>query len=111
MLKPPPDLEDQVRTVVTSTVNFFGQRLTVRGVPFAQQDTQFGRCAHVAVWICHYTAALRDDTQRRLMADFTLLADANVVEGRPLPSQGLTGLQLSNLLRDFGLPPLFYPNG
>jgi hypothetical protein len=111
MLKPPPDLEDQVRTAVTSTVNFFGQRLTVRGVPFAQQDTQFGRCAHVAAWICHYTAALRDDTQRRLMADFTLLADANVVEGRPLPSQGLTGLQLSNLLRDFGLPPLFYRMG
>lgn len=111
MLRPPPDLEDQIRTSVVSTVSFFGQRLTVSGVPFAQQDAQFGRCAHVAAWICHYSAALRGDTQRRLMADFTLLADASVLEGRPLPSQGLTGLQLSNLLRDFGLPPLFYRMG
>ena len=111
MLTPPPDLTASIRTAVTSTVSFFGQRLHVSGVPFAEQDAQFGRCAHVAAWICHYSAALRGDTPRRLMADFTLLADANVLEGRPVPSQGLTGLQLSNLLRDFGLPPLFYRMG
>ena len=111
MLAPPPELAPAVRTSVESTVSFFGQRLLIAAVPFAQQDTQFGRCAHVAAWICHYTAALRHDTHRRVMADFTLLADANVVEGRPVPSQGLTGLQLTNLLRDFGLPPLFYRMG
>jgi hypothetical protein len=111
MLAPPPELASAVRTSVESTVSFFGQRLLVVAVPFAQQDTQFGRCAQVAAWICHYTAALRHDTHRRAMADFTLLADANVVEGRPVPSQGLTGLQLTNLLREFGLPPLFYRMG
>jgi hypothetical protein len=111
MLTPPPALEGYVRAAVTLTVNFFGQRLTVRGVPFAEQDTQFGRCAHIAAWICHYSASLRGDAKRRMMADFTLFADANVVEGRPLPSQGLTGLQLSNLLREFELPPLFYRMG
>ncbi|MFT3851949.1 MAG: hypothetical protein QM733_04320 [Ilumatobacteraceae bacterium] len=111
MLAPPPDLAPAIRTAVECTVSFFGQRLAVSAVPFAEQNAPFGRCAHVAAWTCHYAAALRQDTHRRVMADFTLLADANVSEGRPLPSQGLTGLQLSNLLRDLGLPPLVYRMG
>jgi hypothetical protein len=111
MLAPPPDLRRFVQTAVTDTVNFFGQRLEVSGVPFAQQDTQFGRCAHVAAWICHFTGVLRGDVSRRAMADFSLLADASVAEGRPLPSQGLTGLQLSNLMREFDLPPIVYRMG
>lgn len=111
VLAPPPDLKDAVHTAVRDTVSFFGQALEVRGAPFAQQDTQFGRCAHVAAWICHYTAYLRGDVMRRPMADFSLFADANVAEGRPLPSEGLTGLQLSNLMRDFGLPPIVYRMG
>ncbi len=111
MLVPPPTLKQAIHTAVRDEVNFFGQRIEVTGVPFAQQDTQFGRCAHVAVWICHYTAVLRGDVSRRPMADFSLFADASVAEGRPLPSQGLTGLQLSNLMREFGLPPIVYRMG
>lgn len=111
MLVPPPELAAAVRAAVEAEVSFFGQRLTVRAVPFAQQDAQFGRCAHVAAWICHYTAALRGDVARRSMADFSLQADARVAEGRPVPSLGLTGLQLTNLLCDFGLPPLYYRMG
>lgn len=111
VLLPPSDMSDYIQTTVVDRVNFFGQRLTVSGVPFAQQDTQFGRCAHVAAWICHYTAYLRGDVPRRTMADFSVYADANVAEGRPLPSQGLTGLQLSNLMREFDLPPIVYRMG
>ncbi len=111
MLRPPPDLAGSVHALVDDRVSLFGQDLLVSAVPFAQQDTQFGRCAHVAAWICHYTAFLRGDVPRRAMADFSLLADANVAEGRPLPSQGLTGLQLSNLLRELGLPPILYRLG
>ncbi len=111
LLAPPPELKDVVQTAVHDRVNLFGQTLKISGVPFAQQDTQFGRCAHVAAWICHYTAHLRGDVARRPMADFSLLADADVAEGRPFPSQGLTGLQLSNLMREFGLPPIIYRMG
>ncbi len=111
LLPPPPSLADVVQCQVKSTVHFFGQTLNVEGVPFAQQDTQFGRCAHVAAWVCHYSAVLRDRLERKPMADFSLLADSSVAEGRPLPSPGLTGLQLSNLLRDFGLPPIMYRMG
>lgn len=42
------------------------------------------------------------------MADFGLLADHSVMSGRPVPSAGLTGLQISNLMSQFGLPPIFY---
>ena len=111
LLSPPPELKDVVQTAVHDVVNLFGQTLKISGVPFAQQDTQFGRCAHVAAWICHYTAFLRGDVARRPMADFSLFADADVAEGRPFPSQGLTGLQISNLMRDFGLPPIMYRIG
>jgi hypothetical protein len=111
MLVPPPGLADAVQAAVQDKVNFFGQVLDVRGVPFAQQDTQFGRCAHVAAWMCHFTAHLRGDVARREMADFSLFADASVALGRPTPSQGLTGLQLSNLMRDFDLPPIVYQMG
>lgn len=111
LLAPPPTLATSVQTAVVDHPSFFGQELEVTGVPFAQQDTQFGRCAHVAAWTCHYTAALRGDVSRRPMADFSLLADASVAEGRPLPSEGLTGLQLSNLMREFNLPPIVYRMG
>lgn len=111
LLAPPADLRKAIRTAVTDTVHLFGQTLSVTGVPYAQQDTQFGRCAHVAAWICHYTAYLREDVARRSMADFSLMADASVAEGRPLPSQGLTGLQLSNLMSEFDLPPIVYRMG
>ena len=111
MLVPPPDLADAVQTAVSDRVNFFGHVLEVSGVPFVQQDTQFGRCAHAAAWMCHHTAHLRGDVPPRPMADFSLLADASVAEGRPLPSQGLTGLQLSNLMRELDLPPIVYRMG
>lgn len=110
MLRPPPELK-AVQTVVEESIDFFGQRLTIEAVPFAQQDTQFGRCAHVAAWICHYAAFRRGDVERRPMADFGLMADPSVAEGRPIPSQGLTGLQLSNLMREFDLPPILYRMG
>ena len=111
VLAPPPDMQAILQSSVRDSVNFFGQVLTVQGVPFAQQDTQFGRCAHVTAWICHYTAHLRGEVSRRPMADFSLFADASVAEGRPFPSQGLTGLQLSNLMREFDLPPIVYRMG
>lgn len=111
MLVPPASIQAYMSCSVLDSVHFFGQKLVVRGVPFAQQDTQFGRCAHVAAWICHYTAVLRGDVARQPMAEFSIRADATVSEGRPIPSQGLTGLQLSNLLQEFGLPPIVYRMG
>lgn len=108
VLQPPPGMADAVRTQVRDQVNFFGQNLTVEGVPFMQQDTQLGRCAHAAAWMCHYAGHRRDGVARRPMADFSLSANPGLGYGRPLPSQGLTVQQLLELLRTFDLPASFY---
>lgn len=108
MLKPPPGLESAIRTSVSEEVSFFGQKLVVSAVPFVQQDTQLGRCAHAAAWVCHYSAFRRGDVARRPIADFSLFADPSLGYGRPLPSEGLTVQQLLELLRYFDLPAAFY---
>lgn len=108
MLKPPPGLESAIRTAVSEEVTFFGQKLNVSGVPFVQQDTQLGRCAHAAAWVCHYSAFRRGDVARRPIADFSLFADPSLGYGRQLPSEGLTVQQLLELLRYFDLPAAFY---
>lgn len=108
LLRPPPGVASAVRTTVHDEVNFFGQRLQVEGVPFVQQDTQVGRCAHAAAWMCHYSAFRRGEVARRPMAEFSLSAEPGLGYGRPLPSPGLTVQQLLELLRAFGLPPMFY---
>jgi hypothetical protein len=111
MLPPPPDLVTAVRTSVTERVNFFGQDLNIRGVPFTQQDAQLGACAQAAAWMCHFTAHLRGDTGRRTKADFSLKADASLQASRAMPSGGLTVMQLSELFRTFELPAMFYSVG
>ena len=108
MLPPPAALADAVRTSVVDRVNFFGQELTVRGVPFAQQDAQLGACAHAAAWMSHYTAYLRGEVARRSKADFALKADASLHPSRALPTGGLTVVQLSELFRTFELPAMYY---
>lgn len=111
LIPPPPDLAGAVRTLVSETVNFFGQDLVVTGVPFAQQDAQLGACAHAAAWMCHFSAHLRGDTGRRTKAEFSLEADASLHPDRSTPSTGLTVTQLSQLFRTFELPALFYSVG
>ena len=111
MLRPPKDIYDAMRAQVTEEVSFFGQPLEVTGVPFAQQDTQLGSCAHAAAWMCHYTAHLRQEVERRPRAEFSLLADASLHPSRSLPTQGLTVTQLSDLFRRVGLPAIFYALG
>ena len=111
MLPPPPDLAGAVRTLVTESVSFFGQDLTVAGVPFAQQDAQLGSCAQAAAWMCHFSAHLRGEVHRRPKAEFSLKAPASLHPSRSLPSGGLTALQLSEVFRTFELPALFYDVG
>ncbi|MDP9069262.1 MAG: hypothetical protein M3N53_13080 [Actinomycetota bacterium] len=108
LLRPPPGLEGATRTEVKATANLFGQDLSVRAVPFVQQDTRLGRCAHAAAWMCHYMGYLRGDVARRTMADFSLLAEPALGMGRPLPSEGLTDRQLVELFRQFDLPCKVY---
>jgi hypothetical protein len=108
LFNPPPDIAPFIRTLVKDRVNLFGQELIASGVPFMQQDAQLGRCAHVAAWVCHYTAHLRGDVGRRAISDFALSIDAGLGVSRPVPSSGLSGYQMLELLRVFDLPAIFY---
>lgn len=111
MLKPPNTLRNSVRTGVNENVTFFGQRLEVKAVPFMQQDARLGSCAHVALWMCHYSAFRhRSDRTvgRRPIAQFSSAVNPALGIGRILPSSGLTLHQISDILGQFGLPPLYY---
>jgi hypothetical protein len=111
MLKPPTLIADAIRAKVKEEISFFGDRLTVEGTPFAQQDTQFGACAHAAAWVCHYTAFLRGDVARRPRSEFSTLVNASLHPARAMPTSGLTVDQLSDLFRAMGLPAIFYALG
>jgi hypothetical protein len=108
LIAPPAEIAPFIRTTVSDRVNLFGQELLVQGVPFMQQDTQLGRCAHVAAWICYHSAHLRGDVGHKLISDFALSTDAGLGLSRPVPSGGLTANQLLELMRIFELPALFY---
>ncbi|GAA3878375.1 hypothetical protein GCM10022275_28650 [Tessaracoccus defluvii] len=111
MLVPPPDLRLAVRTAVAETIHLFGQELSVVAVPFAEQDTTLGVCAHAAAWSCHYTAALRRYCAPLTIAELAETADASLSPHRAFPNQGLTVQQLSDLFRRHGTPPMFYMIG
>lgn len=107
MLPPPPG-GPVSQCAVRETIHLFGQSLTVRGMPFTQQDSRLGACAHAAAWMCHYTAVLRGDVGRRARADFALEADQSLGIGRAVPTKGLTIFQIADLMRRFGLPAEFH---
>ncbi|WP_282947172.1 hypothetical protein [Cellulomonas endometrii] len=107
MLPPPADAPG-AQCAVEETIHLFGQPLTVRGVPFSQQDSRLGACAHTAAWVCHYTAVLRGDVERRPRADFALLANSSLSAGRAVPTKGLTSPQIGALMTQVGLPAEFH---
>lgn len=109
MLAPPTSLHDAVRTGVREVVGFFGQTLTVRAVPFLQQDARLGSCAHAASWVCHYSAYRGErGVGRRTIGEFSAAVDPGLGVGRTLPSTGLTLHQMSQVLGAFGVPALYY---
>jgi hypothetical protein len=61
--------------------------------------------------MCHQTAHLRGDVERRPRADFSLLANTSMQPHRTTPTQGLSITQLSDLFRTLRLPAIFYRLG
>jgi len=88
-------------SAIVETVNFYGQRLSVRGVPFMQQDQRFAMCAHVAVWTLNYSAYRRGTVERRLIADLVGLA-GSIHPLRPRTSDGLSDQQVATMLSELG---------
>ncbi len=103
MLRPPPELP--VLTAVTDNITFFGQPLSVTGVPFMQQDERLGVCANIVAWIVHYSGFRRGTHSRRLIAEF-LNRTSDFF--RPKASIGLTPLELVLLLDSAGFRCEFF---
>jgi hypothetical protein len=91
----------QESTAIAEPVNFFGQKLLVRGVPFMQQDQRFAVCSHVAAWVLHYSAFRRGLQERRHIADLVGIAGP-IHPLRPRTSDGLTESQVAQMLNELG---------
>lgn len=108
VMAPPPELETATLTLATDEVSFFGTPLSVCGVPFCEQDSEYLRCAHAAAWICHYTAARRGNIGRRHTAEIVELSPDVLSPERAVPSSGLNPNQLQALFRALGQPAIVY---
>jgi hypothetical protein len=108
VLTPPPQLRHATMACVNDEVSLFGNRLTIAGAPFSEQDGEFLRCAHAAIWGCHYSAFRRGLTGRRSTAELADLVPALLSPRRALPSPGMKPEQIQAVFASTGQPALIY---
>lgn len=110
LLRPPPALinANAVLTEVDDNVSFFGASLAVSGVPFSQQDGEYVRCAHAALWTCQYIVYRQRVIGRYTTADVIALSPTTLDLQRAMPSKGMNVPQMQTVLSEMGLPPLTY---
>lgn len=108
VIAPPPQLKDAIRVTVTDEVTLFGARLSVTGAPYCAQDGEYLRCAHAALWVCHYTAFKRGLVGRKLTAELAEMVPSVLSPSRSLPSPGLGFEQIQAVFDGTGQPALLY---
>lgn len=108
LLAPPPGLDGATLALVDDEVSFFGNRLSIRGVPFCQQDGEFFRCAQAAAWMCHYSAVRKGLVGRHSTASIVEQTPSLLSPERALPSKGMNLNQLQAVFGALGQPALFY---
>ncbi|MDR1463153.1 MAG: hypothetical protein LBI68_08480, partial [Azoarcus sp.] len=94
----------------TYCVNLYGLELTVRSLPYQEQDTVVAACATSALWSCfHGTGRL---FQHKIPAPFEItkwaediIPDNPDVSARMFPNAGLTYAQMAYAIRRVGLEP------
>lgn len=94
-------------TAIDEPVNFFGQRLWVRGVPFMQQDARYAICAQVALWSVHYSLFRRGVVERKLVSDVVGASQA-LTPMRPVIPLGLHPHEAIRVLAALGLGSFEY---
>jgi hypothetical protein len=105
MIGPPQELAAGVVTLVEERVHLFGHEFSISGVPFISQDAQYLRCAHAAQWMVLRHANLLRGTPRRLPGDIHDASLGGTVNGRQIPSDGLSIPQMLVGLTNLGLSP------
>lgn len=88
-------------------VNIGGSKLSVSGAAFMEQDRIVGVCASVALWMSTTTMAWRFGFSEYTTCEITERANQYLIQGRPMPSEGLTYEQMTHALRTMGYDPIF----
>ncbi len=90
------------------TTSLLGNQLTVKGMPFIQQETNVGVCAEADLWMVARYLNKMSETVRHRPAEITEMATRAYSVG--LPRDGLTDSQIFNAFGAMGLKAqLFYP--
>ena len=95
------DRMDLVHCQAKSIVSLLGNELSIRCMPFMQQDTSVGVCAEADLWMVARYANLLGDAGRYRPATITSLATKTITVGPP--REGLIDLQILDALRHMGL--------
>ena len=107
LLTPAPDGGEYVTCRVQGDARPFGEERKVHGFPFLGQDSQFGRCAHSAVWMVSYYHHLANRAPRYYMSDIVRATEQHEYE-RVMPSAGLTDKQVGIACQRLGIPAIQY---
>jgi len=85
-------------------VHVNGKRLSVSGYPYISQDTDATVCAHATLWgVCRYFSQRHASYAEILPYDLVKLTATTT--GRVVPYRGMTYLDYSKILSDFGCHP------
>jgi hypothetical protein len=107
-MAPPSALAGATLVTIDDEVSLYGNDLNVTGVPFMEQDGEFLRCAHAAIWGCHYVAFRRGLVGRRLTAELAEMTPRLLSPDRSLPSRGMVLEQIQAVFDATGQPALRY---
>ncbi len=92
------------------TVNIAGQKFTIDGTPFMQQDNAVGACAQASIWMALRTLRRKEGVSAFSPAQITDAATRFYVKGRTLPNRGgLAVEQVTEAIRAAGYSPHIIP--
>jgi hypothetical protein len=109
LIRPPRHLRDSVSCLATGTATPWGYRKSIRCFPYISQDSQFGSCAHAALWMISLYFHLRFRRPRYHLSDFAQSARLHQDVHPAVPSGGLSLRQISAVLHDLDMTPVVYP--
>jgi hypothetical protein len=108
LIRPRPRDARFVSCRAPAEASAYGESYGIRAFPFMEQDSQYGVCAHVSVWMVAMYHHLLHRTPRREMSEIAKGAESRASSWQAVPSGGLSEEQLHSALQAIDLPPIIY---
>lgn len=89
-------------------VTICGRKYLINAFPFSNQMGDVLRCAETSVWALLEYFGTKYETYRTILPSTIIKWESEDMVQRSLPSEGMTYLQISAMLKDFGFEPLIY---